>query len=114
MISSYKINRLCRLFIFLLLIPNAAFSWGFFAHKKINNLAVFTLPSEMAGFYKRNIEYLTEKAVNADKRRYIMKEEACRHYIDLDVYGDSAKYKLPKYWKQAAEKYTADTLNAYG
>ena len=43
--------------------------WGFFAHKKINRLAIFTLPSEMFGFYKAHADYLTEHSVDADKRR---------------------------------------------
>lgn len=88
--------------------------WGFFAHQKINRMAVFTLPPEMIGFYKLHIQFLTEKAVNPDKRRYILKEEAARHYIDLDVYGDSALYNMPRYWQDAVEKYTEDTLQAYG
>lgn len=89
-------------------------SWGFFAHQKINRLAVFTLPPEMIGFYKANIQYITEKAVNPDKRRYVVKNEAPKHYIDIDVYGDSAVYKMPRYWKEAVEKYSEDTLYAYG
>lgn len=72
------------------------------------------MPPEMIGFYKRNINYITDKAVNPDMRRYIIKEEAPRHYIDLDEYGDSAIYKLPRYWTQAVEELTIDTLNAYG
>lgn len=88
--------------------------WGFYAHQRINRIAVFTLPMEMSGFYKRNIQYITEKAVNPDKRRYIMKEEAPRHYIDLEAYGDSALYKLPRYWSQAVEQFSEDTLMAYG
>lgn len=88
--------------------------WGFFAHKRINRLAVFTLPEEMIPFYKKNIVYLTENAVNPDRRRYSVENEAPRHYIDLDVYGDSALYKMPRYWKQAVEQFTEDTLNAYG
>ncbi len=68
----------------------------------------------MIGFYKRNIEFVTEKAINPDQRRYIMPEEAARHYIDLDVYGDSALYKMPRYWFDAVEMYTEDTLQAYG
>ncbi|MEQ8473428.1 MAG: zinc dependent phospholipase C family protein [Marinoscillum sp.] len=88
--------------------------WGFFAHQRINRLAVFTLPPEMIRFYKHNIQYITEKAVNPDKRRYVMKEEAPRHYIDLDVYGDSAISKMPRYWGDAVEMYTEDTLMAYG
>ena len=43
-----------------------------------------------------------------------MKHEAARHYIDLDVYGDSAVYKMPRYWSQAVERYSEDTLQAYG
>ena len=88
--------------------------WGFFAHQKINRLAVFTLPSEMIGFYKRNLRFITEKAVNPDMRRYVNKLEAPRHYIDLDVYGDSAVYTMPRYWDEAVAQYTEDTLQAYG
>ena len=44
--------------------------WGFFGHKKINRVAVFTIPdSELFQFYKKNIDYLTEHAVDPDKRR---------------------------------------------
>jgi hypothetical protein len=88
--------------------------WGFYGHQLINRIAVFTLPPEMLPFYKYHIQYITENAVNPDKRRYAIKEEAPRHYIDLDIYGDSALQKLPKYWFDAVEKYTKDTLNAYG
>ena len=88
--------------------------WGFHAHRKINRLAVFTLPPEMIGFYKNNIQYLVEKSVNPDMRRYVNPLEAPRHYIDLDVYGDSALKVMPRYWKQAVEKFTEDTLQAYG
>ncbi|MBK5279958.1 MAG: S1/P1 Nuclease [Bacteroidia bacterium] len=89
-------------------------SWGFFAHQKINRLAVFTLPPEMIGFYKKNIQYLTEASVNPDRRRYAVPEEAAKHYIDLEDYGDSSVYKLPRYWNDAVEKYGEDSLNARG
>lgn len=106
-------KRLIILTLLVILVPLIS-GWGFFAHKKINRLAVFTLPPEMIGFYKRNISYITEKSVNPDMRRYIIENEAPRHYIDLDEYGDSAIYKLPRYWSAAEEKLTEDTLNAYG
>ncbi|MBS1486066.1 MAG: S1/P1 Nuclease [Bacteroidetes bacterium] len=89
-------------------------SWGFFAHPKINRLAVFTLPAQMSIFYKKNIRYIEEAAVNPDRRRYILPDEAPRHYIDLEEYGDSAVYKLPRYWKQAVEKFGEDSLQAHG
>ena len=89
-------------------------AWGFFGHQKINRLAVFTLPPEMIGFYKKNMEYLSETATNPDRRRYAVPEEAPRHYIDMEEYGDSAWVKLPKYWNQAVEKFGEDTLKAHG
>ncbi|MBK6266902.1 S1/P1 Nuclease [Marivirga sp. S37H4] len=88
--------------------------WGFYGHQQINRIAVFTLPPEMITFYKMHIQYITENAVNPDRRRYAVKGEAPRHYIDLDVYGDSAVYKLPRFWFDAVEEYTEDTLKAYG
>lgn len=88
--------------------------WGFFAHQKINRLAIFTLPPEMIGFYKRHLQYLTDKSVAPDMRRYVVAEEASRHYIDLDVYGDSAVYKMPRYWNDAVTMYSEDTLKSYG
>ena len=107
-------RRLILLAVLLLPSFSKADMWGFCAHQKINRLAVFTLPPEMIGFYKSNIQYISEKAVNPDKRRYVIKAEAARHYIDIDVYGDSAVYKMPRYWKEAVQKYSEDTLNAYG
>lgn len=88
--------------------------WGFFAHEKINRLAVFTLPPEMIGFYKQNIGYLSRAAVNPDKRRYVVEEEAPRHYLDVDHYGLSAFHDLPHSWDEAVEKFSEDTLEAYG
>jgi hypothetical protein len=88
-------------------------SWGFFGHEHINRLAVFTLPPEMIGFYKRNIREIEELSVNPDKRRYAVPDEAPRHYIDLDDYGDSAAV-LPRYWTEAVEKIGEDSLNAHG
>lgn len=96
------------------IVVMSGFLWGFFAHQRINELAVFTLPPEMIGFYKKNIEYVREHAVDADKRRYAVVDEAPRHYIDLDQYGDSALFKMPRRWKQAVEKYSEDTLKAHG
>lgn len=100
--------------LLLVLAPAVAAVWGFYAHQQINRLAVFTLPTEMIGFYKHNIQYVTENAVNPDRRRYAVEGEAPCHFIDIDVYGDSAVYKMPRYWNEAVEKYTEDTLKAYG
>jgi hypothetical protein len=88
--------------------------WGFWAHKRINRLAVFRLPVEMQVFYKKNIDYLTENAVNPDQRRYAVIGEAERHFIDLDVYGDSALKTLPRFWGSAVKKIGEDSLRKHG
>ncbi len=93
------------------------YSWGFFGHQKINRMAVFTLPPEMIQFYKKNIEYITEHAVDPDKRRYAIEGEAPRHYIDIDHYahnGEDPFSIVPQEWKEAVEKFSEDTLQAYG
>jgi hypothetical protein len=92
----------------------AAKAWGFWAHARINRLAVFTLPPEMIGFYKEHIEFLTEHAVDPDKRRYASDDEAPRHYIDVDHYGKYPFEMMPRKWNDAVAKYTEDTLQAYG
>jgi hypothetical protein len=106
-------KRTCRAIIWL--SAWLAFSgWGFFGHQRINRLAVFTLPPSMVRFYKSHITFITEAAVNPDRRRYSIPDEAPRHYIDLDHYGDSSLYTMPRFWKQAADRFTEDTLKAYG
>ena len=78
-------NKL-KFIIPLLLLTQGVFAWGFYGHKMVNRLAVFSLPPEMFSFYKIHIDYITENSVNPDKRRYSDTAEACRHYIDLDHY----------------------------
>lgn len=80
--------------------------WGFFGHKLINRLAVFTLPPEMIGFYKKNIEFITEHAVDPDKRRYASKHEGPRHFMDLDRYGKFPYTDLPRKWTDALAKFS--------
>ncbi|NEU07648.1 S1/P1 Nuclease [Flavihumibacter sp. R14] len=89
-------------------------SWGFFAHKQINRTAVFTLPDGMIKFYKNNISYITEHAVDADKRRYADTAEASRHYIDADRYGAAPFDSLPPKWLPAVTKYSEKTLKENG
>jgi hypothetical protein len=68
----------------------------------------------MMGFYKTNIDFLTEHSVDPDKRRYAIPEEGPRHYIDIDHYGGFPFVELPHNYDSAVAKYSADTVNAYG
>lgn len=106
----FMILPLC--FVFFAVKPPGL--WGFWAHQRINRLAVFSLPPEMQVFFKKHIDYLTENAVNPDRRRYAIAGEAPRHYIDTEAYGDSALYKLPLFWNEAVKKFGEDTLALNG
>ena len=100
--------------IISLLIVIICSSWGFFAHRRINRIAVFTLPKAMAGFYEANIDFITEHAIDADKRRYVDSLEAPHHYLNADHYGKRPFMKIPLKWKDAVKKYSEDTLKKYG
>src|ERR1043165_7443266 len=109
-----KITAILIVFVvgFLFAPGEQAYSWGFFGHQKINRMAVFTLPEGMIGFYKQHIEYISAYAVDPDKRRYANADEAPRHYIDIDHYGEHAFDSVPHWWKKAVARYTEDTLKA--
>ncbi|MFA6944420.1 MAG: zinc dependent phospholipase C family protein [Pedobacter sp.] len=100
-----------NLFIHLILLTwIACSSWGFFAHQRINRMAVFILPGDMIRFYKNNILFITDHAVDADKRRYSDTAEASRHFIDADRYGKQPFDSMPQKWSDAESKYSAKIL----
>jgi len=76
-------------------------AWGFFGHRLINKMAVFTLPQEMLPVYKKHIFYISEHAVDPDKRRYALKNEAYRHYIDIDHWDTIPFPNVPRDLKTA-------------
>lgn len=81
----------CGLLVLALGLPTApARAWGFYGHRLLNRLAVYTLPPEMLPFFKANIEYITANATRPDARRTLVPGEAPRHFLDVDAYGDSA------------------------
>jgi len=98
----------------IILFSIKSFCWGFYGHRKINYHAVFLLPPEMMVLFKPQIDFLSEHAVDPDKRRYAVPEEGPRHYIDIDRYGNYPYPDLPRKWEDAVAKYSEDTLNTYG
>ena len=80
--------------------------WGFFAHRRINRLAILTLPPEMMVFFKPNIDWISDHATDPDMRRYATTFEAPRHYIDLDNYGTAPFDELPRTFPEALSQYT--------
>lgn len=91
---------------FILIEKIAEDDWGFFGHRLVNRMAVFTLPPELIAIYKDHIEYVTEHAVDPDKRRYANSFEAVRHFIDIDHWGTPPFDNLPREWGEALAKFT--------
>ncbi|MBA2746980.1 MAG: S1/P1 Nuclease [Flavisolibacter sp.] len=112
------LSNACKGKIFLIILFSCCSlpcsAWGFYGHQRINYYAVFLLPPEMMLLYKPHINFLTEHAVDPDKRRYAVEEEGPRHYIDLDRYGAYPFDSLPRNWDDAVEKFSADTLQKHG
>lgn len=73
-------------------------------------MAVFILPGDMIRFYKNNIQYLADHAVDPDKRRYADTAEAPKHFIDADRYGKNPFDSIPEKWADAEVKFTRKQL----
>lgn len=72
------------------------------------------LPPEMMVLYKKNIVFLSEHSVDPDKRRYAVKDEGPRHYIDIDRYGTYPYPELPRKWADAVAKFGEDSVRENG
>ncbi|WP_460620743.1 zinc dependent phospholipase C family protein [Hymenobacter tenuis] len=104
---------LLTLFI-VLLCPVLSPGWGSFGHRTITQLAVYSLPAPMRGFYYRHLPQLLKLSLAADERRDQDPGEASKHFIYMDHYGDDPFGLMPKAWDKAVAKYTVDTLRKYG
>ncbi len=109
-----KAFQFLMLFFIVLLSSFKAYCWGFYAHQKINYYAVFLLPPEMMVLFKPNISFLSEHAIDPDKRRYAVPDEGPRHYIDIDYYGKYPYENLPRNWNDAVAKFGEDSVKQNG
>ncbi|MCC2548170.1 zinc dependent phospholipase C family protein [Hymenobacter sp. BT175] len=107
-------KKLLITFCLVLLCPLFSPGWGFFGHKTINQIAVYALPRPMQEFYYRHMNQIVQLSTAPDMRRNEDPNEAPKHYIDMDHYGDNPFGMMPKEWEKATAKYTADTLRKYG
>lgn len=105
-----KVIIICLILLFICLLNS---SWGFFAHMRINQLAVLTIPDGMSRFYKANSGYITAHATDADKRRYADTAEAPRHYLDVELYEKEID-SIPRKWEDAVKKYGVQNLSKNG
>jgi hypothetical protein len=89
-------------------------SWGYLVHRTVAQLAIYELPSPMIRFFWKNKDSIVSQSIRPDVRRNSVKEEAPRHFIDLENYGDSAAWKMPMTKAEAIRLYSFDTLYKYG
>ena len=89
-------------------------SWGFLVHRTVNQLAIYELPKKMQPFFFIYKDYLVYNAPRPDQRRNTDKQEAPKHYIDMEFFGPSPFDSVPHEWDPAVAKYGEDTLKAWG
>ncbi len=113
-----KLNNKSTLKIYVLLLgcfvaqAKTGTIWGFFGHRKINLLATYTLPLPLHSFYRRHLTEIQALSVLPDARRYLLDEEAARHYIDLDQYNlNQVSFTN---WAQMLRKTPEDSLRKHG
>jgi hypothetical protein len=111
-----KNKRIIKISIIVLLLNfslKSNYKWGFQGHKTINRMAIFTLPNEVYGFFKNNIEFITENSTRPDSRRYSNKKEGAGHYIDLEYYRDLSNIEKVS-WNKINKQIPEDTLYKHG
>ena len=104
---------LFRSLIFVLVLAILS-SWGFLAHRTINQLAIYELPNSIQPFFYRYMDSLVKHSVRPDLRRNEDSTEDAKHYINFEFFGDSAAWKMPVNWDEAVKKYTKDSLLKHG
>ena len=104
------------LFSFLVLLPLCCGSWGFAVHRHINGAAVDALEEPLRGWLGPHRSWLSEHAVDADKRKRMVEREAPRHYVDLDAPALDCLDSLGRapWYSKAVEACGDDSLWAYG
>lgn len=101
---------------FLVLLPLCCGSWGFAVHRHINGAAVDALEEPLRGWLGPHRSWLSEHAVDADKRKRMVEREAPRHYVDLDAPALDCLDSLGRapWFSKAVEACGDDSLWAYG
>ena len=98
------------------IIPVLISSWGFLAHKSLQQVSIYTLPAELGLFFYANQDYLVTHSIRPDVRRRDDKSEDPKHYLDMDaeVFGPNYRTTIPHDFSAAIKKYSLDSLKNEG
>ncbi len=99
-----------------LLVLICCSSWGFLAHKTLQQISIYQLPDELAGYFYVNQEYIVQQSIRPDVRRKDDKMEDSKHYLDMDasLFGANYKTDIPHEYSAAVRKYGLDSLRKEG
>ena len=108
-------KRLSLLIVCLICGVGNIRSWGFLAHRTIHQNDCLAMPKPLFDFYKRHINYLIDHATDPDNRRYVVGNEACRHFMDCDFYETTVPLDtVPKDYSEAVCLFSEDTVLKHG
>lgn len=103
-----------KLFLSCSVIIISFCSWGYYVHETATQLAVYKLPAPLRHFFYSEMDTLTAYSTRPDKRRFYDRNEAPRHFIKIENYGNGAIITMPRDLQAAIEKYSWDTLKKNG
>lgn len=88
-------------------------SWGFRAHRDINQYAIYALPQPLQVFYLKHWKEIRERAVEPDQFRRTNPLEAPRHFIDLEYYLETPGFQPGLSWELIREL-VGDSVYVWG
>jgi hypothetical protein len=96
--------------------PAAASGWGFASHRMVEEEAIETLPEPLRGWFREHREEISDWSIDPDTvlRERHGREEAVRHFIDLDLYGRPPFRDLPRSYEAAVARYGREQVEARG
>lgn len=110
------LKRLFNNLLLIVIIPVLISSWGFLAHKSLQQVSIYVLPSELGIFFFANQDYLVAHSIRPDVRRRDDKTEDPKHYLDMDapIFGPNYRTAIPHDFSEAIRKYSVDSLKKEG
>ena len=102
--------------VLCLLEATAAHAWGLKSHRFVNESAIELLPEPLRGYYRQHRESLSDSAVAPDVllRKRDGEREAVRHYLNLELYGESAPLLADLSRGEAERRFGRDKVRKAG
>ena len=100
----------------LAVMPSPLSAWGLATHRAVEELAIETLAEPLRAYFLAHRGQIADWSVEPDtmfKEQY-GREEAVRHFIDLDLYGAPPFAELPHSYPAAVRRFGRDVVQSRG